>query len=260
MIGFQVYIDESGDEGFCFNPDGSGSSRWFVLSAVVIRKEADLDTVRLADRVRSELGRRDRSPLHFRHLKHEHRLPYIAQIAAARLRTVSVLIHKPSITEPEKFTEKHVLYRYATRFLLERVSWYCRDHRRDAVQKARFVFSNRANMSYDDLRAYLELLKNRTGFFDVRIDWSVVDCSHVVADQHQRLMGLQIADAVASGMYGVERSRQGFIEPRYAQMLKPTVYAYRGKHIGYGMKIWPRVARQLISEYPELAWIGATYQ
>jgi hypothetical protein len=24
---FMVYIDESGDEGFVFNPDGSGSSR-----------------------------------------------------------------------------------------------------------------------------------------------------------------------------------------------------------------------------------------
>jgi len=25
---FMVYIDESGDEGFVFNGDGSGSSRW----------------------------------------------------------------------------------------------------------------------------------------------------------------------------------------------------------------------------------------
>ena len=33
---FVVYVDESGDEGFVFNGDGSGSSRWFVLSAAVI--------------------------------------------------------------------------------------------------------------------------------------------------------------------------------------------------------------------------------
>jgi hypothetical protein len=32
---FVVYIDESGDEGFVFKPDGSGSSRWFVLGAAV---------------------------------------------------------------------------------------------------------------------------------------------------------------------------------------------------------------------------------
>ena len=42
---FVVYIDESGDEGFVFNGDGSGSSRWFVLSATVIRKVNDLQIV-----------------------------------------------------------------------------------------------------------------------------------------------------------------------------------------------------------------------
>lgn len=42
---FIAYVDESGDEGFVFNSDGSGSSRWFVLSAVVIRKSNDLQMV-----------------------------------------------------------------------------------------------------------------------------------------------------------------------------------------------------------------------
>jgi hypothetical protein len=42
---FIAYVDESGDEGFVFNPDGSGSSRWFVLSAAVIRQSNDLQMV-----------------------------------------------------------------------------------------------------------------------------------------------------------------------------------------------------------------------
>jgi hypothetical protein len=42
-IGFRVYIDESGDEGFKFDQPGKGSSRWFVLSAVVTREENDRD-------------------------------------------------------------------------------------------------------------------------------------------------------------------------------------------------------------------------
>jgi hypothetical protein len=42
---FIAYVDESGDEGFVFNPDGSGSSRWFVLSAAVIRQTNDLQMV-----------------------------------------------------------------------------------------------------------------------------------------------------------------------------------------------------------------------
>src|SRR3546814_15951877 len=72
-----------------------------------------------------------RSTLHFRELKHEQKIPYVRAIAAAPLRTVSVLVHKPSLNEPETFqAEKFRLYFYLTRYLLERVSWLCRDHRR----------------------------------------------------------------------------------------------------------------------------------
>jgi len=63
---FTVYIDESGDEGFVFLPNEQGSSRWLVLSAVVFRKENDLDAVRLLRQVRELLGKQNRQALHFR--------------------------------------------------------------------------------------------------------------------------------------------------------------------------------------------------
>ena len=44
---FVAYIDESGCEGFKFLADEQGSSRWFVLSALVLRKENDLLAVEL---------------------------------------------------------------------------------------------------------------------------------------------------------------------------------------------------------------------
>ncbi|HUT73818.1 MAG TPA: DUF3800 domain-containing protein [Armatimonadota bacterium] len=77
---FVVYVDESGDEGFSF---GRGSSDWFVLAAVVTRKARDLQVVKLVDRARRQLGKPDKKPLHFRDLKHEQRLPYVAEIADA---------------------------------------------------------------------------------------------------------------------------------------------------------------------------------
>lgn len=40
---YRVYVDESGDEGFVFKPDGSGSLRWLVLSALVVREENNLN-------------------------------------------------------------------------------------------------------------------------------------------------------------------------------------------------------------------------
>lgn len=255
--GFRVYIDESGDEGFKFEQPGKGSSRWFVLSAAVTRAANDLETVKLVDRVRDKLGKKPREPLHFRKLKHEHRLPYVAEIAKAKLRVVNLLIHKPSIQEPEKFTSSpHMLYRYATRFLLERVSWLCRDSRRSDDDRAEVIFSNRSCMSYDEIRNYLQHLKERTGDFDVRIDWSVLDPQRIQAKPHDSLMGLQIADAVASSFYmACELSPQGFNEPRYAQILDPVLYRRDKICIGYGLKFWPRDEKECTEDHME--WLRA---
>lgn len=50
-----------------------------------------------------------------------------------------------------------MLYRYATRLLIERVSWLCKDYQRanDPDCSAELVFSNRSAMSYEDLCTYL---------------------------------------------------------------------------------------------------------
>ena len=161
---FVTYIDESGDEGFVFKPDGSGSSRWFVLSAAVFRKTNDLQSVACLKEVRTLLGKPLKYPLHFVDLRHEQRTPYVRRIGALPLRTVSVLVYKPAINEPEKFqNDKYLLYRYATRLLLERVSWLCRDHRRPGEGDGftDIIFSNRSNMSYEEIRDYMRLLRQR---------------------------------------------------------------------------------------------------
>jgi hypothetical protein len=196
---FVVYVDESGDEGFSFS---KGSSGWFVLSAVVTRKASDLATTRLVDTVRSALGRPDKKPLHFRDIRHEHRLPFIHEISGAALKVVSVLVHKPSIKEPEAFQQRYRLYYYACRYLLERVSWYCRDHKtpKDTGDgSAEIIFSNRSGMSYLELKDYLEHLRKNSEAWDVRIEWRVVQINQVTAFASGRKMGLQIADAVAMG-------------------------------------------------------------
>ncbi|UCE59764.1 MAG: DUF3800 domain-containing protein [Phycisphaerales bacterium] len=261
---FVVYIDESGDEGFAFaESSGQGSSRWFVLSAVITRASADLETVRLVDEVRNTLGKEQRIPLHFRNLKHEHRVPFVARIAEARVRVVSVLVHKPSLQEPETFQARYVLYKYATRYLLERVSWCCRDNRlpKDSGDgSAKVVFSNRAGMSYADIREYLDYLEKRTGFLDVRIEWDVIKPDQVKAYPHGERMGLQIADAVASSFYkGVEAYPFGFTEPRYARILKPVVYQHRGRYLGNGLKFWPQDAHVLEQTQAGLEWINEVY-
>ena len=254
---FRAYVDESGDEGFIFNTDGSGSSRWLVLSALVTRRETDLETVKLIDRVRAKLGRPPRTPLHFRDLKHEQRIPYVREIAAAKVRAVSVLIHKPSIAEPEKFqSEKYLLYRYASRMLLERVSWLCRDRRMEGLGngEAEIIFSNRSRMSYEDLRTYLHTLKAKSDPMGVMIDWTVINPDTMQAINHDKLMGLQLADAVASSLYyAVNLNRYGETEPRYQEILKPAFYRHKGAVLGYGLKFWPNELSKMLPNHNHLA-------
>lgn len=236
---FRVYIDESGDEGFTFLPNEQGSSRWLVLSALVFRRENDLLTVELAKQARELLKKPPKHPLHFRELKHEQRVPLARLIGQVQARAVSVLIHKPSIPEPEIFQQqKYSLYRYACRLLLERVSWLCRDQHRDGHGngRAELIFSNRSAMSYNDLRNYLHQLKDDAA---VRIEWNVIDPALVRAINHDQLAGLQLADAVATSVfYAVHKNQYSEIEERYLKLIAPIIYRHEGKMEGYGLKFW----------------------
>jgi hypothetical protein len=254
---FTAYIDESGDEGFVFRPQESGSSRWLVLSAVVFRKSKDLEAVKTLRAVRELLGKPPKYALHFRDLRHEQRVPYVRAVAGAPIRTVSVLIYKPAITEPEVFqNEAHRLYRYATRLLLERVSWLCRDAKKtnEGDGTCEMIFSNRSAMSYDNLRGYLQHLKSNPTS-DIRVDWSAIEPSKVQAVNHDQLAGLQMADAVASSLYfALNLSQYGEVESRYFELLKPTVYKHdKTGALGYGLKFWPKSAELLQAECPHVA-------
>ncbi len=259
---FIAYIDESGDEGFNFKP---GVSEWFVLSAVIVRRTHDLKMVELTNGVKRKLGKPIKKALHFRKLKHEQRLLFVDRVAATNLRTVSIVVHKPSVTSPEAFNEKYRLYFYAVRFLCERVSWYARDNklsRDEGNGEVKLVFSNRSSMPYSEMRAYLNKLERMSyeGFSDIRIHWPVIDVRQMRTYTAGKRAGLQVADAVAGSYYhAIEYSPLGFTEDRYARMLKPVVYAHRGKRLGYGLKFFPPSCERLLKTEERLDWTRREY-
>ncbi len=238
---FTAYIDESGDEGFKFLPNEAGSSRWLVLSAVVFRKSNGLAPVRILKEARELLKRGPKQALHFRNLKHEHRVAFTGMIAKESFRTVSVLSYKPDIPDAERFQqEKNLLYKYLTRLLVERISWVARDHKTDGDGdgKVEMIFSDRAAMSYDDLREYMALLQRQHAMgSDIRIYWPAIDFALIRAVGHTKLAGLQVADAVASGLfYALNLNQYGHTEPSYMNMLSKHVYRFKGRPFGNGLK------------------------
>lgn len=162
-----------------------------------------------------------------------------------------------SLRDPEKFqSEKFLLYRYASRYLLERVSWLCRDKHNpgEGSGQVDIIFSNRSIMSYEDLTGYLQMLKIKCDPMKVSIDWNVIDPEKVSAVDHSKLAGLQIADAVASSFfYAVNLNRYGEVEDKYARILLSNCYRHKGAALGYGLKFWPEEFQKLILANPHIA-------
>lgn len=179
--------------------------------------------------------------LHFAQLSHGQKLATVQTIATKPLRALSVIASKEAITRGI-FTSKNQLYFYMTRYLIERLSWLCRDHRPEIKEgdgRVAITFSRRGGMQYDEFRAYLERLK-ADGSGEVRIHWPVIDIDAVSATDHSRSASLQLADAIASAFAaGFEPDRYGNCEPRYAETLKPITYNRKKNYLSYGVKLVP---------------------
>lgn len=239
---FIAYVDESGDEGFKFRAPGvEGATHWFALSAVVIRRDHEPRAVSVINDVRQALNKPPLYTLHFRFLKHPQRVMFAQRIARrSALRLTTVLAHKPSLAGSTLVADSR-LYFYATRILLERVSWICRDaadRYKNGDGTCHVVFSNRSNLSYEAMREYLTLLKDKSEELRCRIDWTVIRPDKVSSEQHNAMKGLQIADAVASSFFhAVEPDQWENTEDRYARTLLPRCYRYKGRLNRYGVKI-----------------------
>lgn len=238
---FIAYIDESGDEGFTFREDGTGSSRWFVLSAVVFRRPKDPETVAALRSARERLKWEAKKPFHFSEMRHEHRLVLLDEISKLSFRTVSIISYKPDIPNPEHYqANKCLLYRYLTRLLLERVSWLCRDRRVEGQGdgSVELIFSDRASMSYADLREYIELLRAQSKMSaSIQIHWPAIITEKIRAVAHTQLAGLQVADAVATSVYyAIKLSRFGISDPSYMTLVRTQVYRHKKNCFGYGVK------------------------
>jgi len=239
---FVIYVDEAGDDGFTFRPKAEGSSQWFALSAVITRKNCEPVLLESMRTVKTVLERNLRQPLHFRDMKSNARVVWVRHIARLPIRVATILVHKPSVEDGSSFSKTSCqLYRYASRLLIERCSWICRDNVKPGVGdgKAEIIFSNRGGMSYADMWGYWSRLKHDVNE-PTKIEWDHLDLTKLSAINHDQLSGLQIADCVASAHWqAVSLDRYGVNEPRYFEELKPRLYRYKERVMSYGLKFLP---------------------
>ena len=182
---YVAYVDESGDDGlekYRIPGRSDGASTWLVISAMVFRANRDLEAVSWRDEINRLMPERTKRTLHFVKLNHGQKLAAVKLLGEKPVRIISILGHKPSIPIGT-YVNKNQLYFYLTRYLVERISWLCRDMRPRSPEgdgRVRITFSRRGGMSYLDFRNYLRRLKaDASG--DVSIHWPVIDIESVNA-------------------------------------------------------------------------------
>lgn len=248
---FIAYIDESGDDGLQnFRAPGAtgGASRWLVISACVVRLSRDLEMVNWRNEILTRMPDKKSRDLHFAKLTHGQKVVAAQCLASKGVRAISVMSDKSTIPA-EAYQDKNQLYFYLTRYLIERISWLCRDLRPKVPEgdgRVQIIFSRRGGMSYANFREYLERLRQDRA---VRIHWPVIDVTRIDAQDHSRRAGLQLADVVASAFAsGIEPNRYGNCEPRYAELLKPIVFNRNGNYFSYGVKMVPPLESLQLSD------------
>jgi hypothetical protein len=242
---FHAYIDESGDDGMqSFRKPGvdGGASRWLVIGACLVRASRDLELVRLRDRIRSECTpTKTRRDIHFKDFNHVQRKRACQLIAEQPVRFSCVLGLKDA-PEAAAFTEKNQLYFYLSRFLIERISWFCRDYRElvsEGDGRVKITFSRRGGMSYPEFQHYLRRLQANG---DTEVHWPVIDIDGVEAADHSRKAALQIADCgVTAVAQAIEPDKFGNVESSYIDALAGNIYSRHGNYLSYGLKSLPRL-------------------
>ncbi|MBI2714071.1 MAG: DUF3800 domain-containing protein [Rhizobiales bacterium] len=241
---FVALIDESGDDGLGkFREPGQqgGQTSWLVISACVYRIKREREVVGWRDSILAKMPEKKGRVLHFEGLTHQQRIVAAQSVGQFPLRLMSVLSNKRTI-EPGTYTQKNQLYFYLTRYLIERISWFCRDEKAGAGEsgQVKIIFSRRGGMSYPDFREYLLRLRQDP---TVKIHWPVIDIDGIRAEDHSTRAGLQIADIITSSIAsGIEPDRFGNCETRYAESLRRVTYRRNKNYFSYGVKLVPKLA------------------
>jgi len=140
------------------------------------------------------------------------------------------------------FSEKNQLYFYVTRFLIERISWLCRDYRsivKEGNGQAKITFSRRGGLSYQAFRDYLKRLRDKS---ETTVHWPVIDIEAIEAKDHSTNAGLQLADCCTSSIAAsIERDPYGNVEGSYLEELTNNIYHRNGKYMSYGLKFLPSI-------------------
>lgn len=258
---YVAYIDEAGDPGLRnLRPDcPTGSSEWFVLSAVVIAKKFEMPVRDWVSDMITATGRSQRKDLHFRALHDAHKSLVCTMLANLNVRCFTICSHKKSLLKwPHSpslraMQNQDWFYSFLSRYLLERVTDFVAAHSKrtsGSTKRVKIVFSDRGGLSVGQMSAYYDKLQHQT-----RSGRMVLKRGNITWDAFHRLLlrranpkasaGLQLADIVASSFFtACDQYNTLNCNPKYALFLRDRMArkpdTVGGQISGYGVKLLPK--------------------
>lgn len=264
--GFYLFIDEAGDEGIDrvrpIDPDGA--PEYFVMCGVLVSgtrlQEANAQLLL----IKNKIGMSPNDVLHFRDLRSDHKIAALEIIAASRMRLFAIVSNKRNMRKyrnarcegtyyeivngrrrPKRY---NWFYNHTFRYLMERVSSECIQYTApndSKPKKINVIFSLRQSHSYSQTRAYMHKLKlerRDKNYFNNKkqIEWPVVDPSLIDGKRAREEPLLQIADCVASAVYGaIDEDWLKHINPEYIEIISPRFACQASSPKGYGFSLLP---------------------
>lgn len=220
-----IYIDEAGDLGI------NRGTQWFVLSAVIVDKDAETSIRQKMAAIKSELNLNE---IHFRNLRnYEQRCYTVSHLNTCEFDLINIVVDttKLNLNRTDRNGSPSIVsYNYCCRLLLERVSWLLRDTDRTGD----IVLSSRGTSRDNELIQYI---KEKLLNYDFN---EVANCfDKIKAKSASEWDLLQLADVCATSIfYYHEINRYGFITPCYCYRLKNHVYQRNRNVDSYGMKYY----------------------
>lgn len=215
-----VYIDEAGDLGY------RRGTRWFVLTAVIVDKEAEKDLRAIMRQIKIRLNVNE---LHLRKIPDFYKRAYIVrEIDCGNFIYANVVVDTDKLNLAMSASSM-TAYNFICRMLLERVSWFLRD----TGSIADIVLSARGTSRDKELIDYIST--RLIPYQDNQIVSNVFGKIKAMPANNRDL--LQLADICATTTFlAYEVNGWGFRTPCFFKVLWTHLYKYNNRMDSYGLK------------------------
>lgn len=223
MEKYNVYIDESGDEGI------NRGSTWFILTAVIVKENNDLELSNKIVKIKETLNMPRKEQLHWNKiLKHDKKIQIISNLINEKFKIIHVAINTYEI---KKLQSKDI-YPYFMSYLIERVTYYIK-----SVKSTCNIIISTRNDNNKKKNEFLKCeLTNKRSYHN--IDITVINDIRFIDNNKRNL--LQLADVCCSSFSQAIKYNTNK-EWEYVIKLKENLYKPNGELLGCGIKFYPDI-------------------